>query len=113
MSVVRHRSWLAPALLLAAGAVHGELNCNVGIEFYDDGRVRACVLNGNHHIYTESGTPVTCADGERLEEHRDGSLARCTLALPAEIEGRRCAAGGEVAFGDDGHLLRCQEAPTG
>lgn len=111
--VASGRGVLFLAALLCAGDAAAELNCNVGIEFRDDGRLRACVLNGHHRIHTESGVAVTCADGTRLEQHEDGSLQRCTLAAPAVLDARQCAVGSEVEFDRDGRLLHCRAAPSG
>lgn len=112
-TILAHRALTAVVALLWAGSVGAQLNCNVGIEFRDDGRLRACVLNGHHRIYTESGVAVTCADGARLEQHRDGTLERCTLAAPAVLDDRQCAAGSQVVFGTDGRLLHCKAGPSG
>lgn len=106
---------LLPAVFaaLAAGVAVAEVNCNVGIEFRDDGRFRACVLNGHHRIHTATGAAVTCADGTRLEHHFDGRLERCTLAVPAVIDDRRCDAGDEAVFDAGGRLLHCKGKPSG
>lgn len=99
-------------LLSPLQGARAELNCNVGIEFHDDGRLRSCVLNGDHRLYTESGVALTCADGRRLEHHRDGTLAVCTLASPVNLDGQRCDAGDVVRFDAAGRLLQCKaEAP--
>ncbi len=103
--------WVVLAIL--AGAARADLNCNAGIEFYPQGPVRGCVLNGHHRIHTEHGVAVTCADGRRLEQHADGTLARCTLAQPARLDGQDCAAGSEVEFAADGAMLRCKQNNPG
>ena len=103
---------LCAGVLLSLSA-HAELNCNVGIEFHDDGRLRSCVLNGDHRIHTESGIALTCAHGQRLEHHRDGTLAECTLAKPARLDDRQCAAGDVVRFDAAGRLLHCKARKSG
>ncbi|MCH6581507.1 MAG: hypothetical protein O7B27_13340 [Gammaproteobacteria bacterium] len=42
---------------LSAIAV-AELNCNPGIEFYPNGGVKSCNLNGNHRALYSSGPAV-------------------------------------------------------
>lgn len=100
-------------LLAGTGALRAEPNCNVGIEFHPSGGVRACVLNGHHRLHTERAGPITCADGTRLEQHADGTLARCTLLEPARLEGQDCARGAVVRFAPDGALARCMHEPAG
>ena len=46
--------------------------------------------------------------GKRLEHHRDGTLAACTLASPAKLDGRQCQAGDVVRFDAAGRLLQCK-----
>ena len=100
-------------LALAAGLARAELNCDPGIAFHPGGGVRGCVLNGDHRLYTEGGVAVVCASGAWLEQHPDGTLARCTLRAPAVIEGQPCPAGSEVRFAPDGSLRGCPAAPPG
>ncbi len=40
-----------------------ELNCNPGIEFYPNGGVKSCNLNGNHQLYTAQGRRLVCSNG--------------------------------------------------
>lgn len=96
------------AILLARTAF-AEVNCNVGIEFRDDGRFRACVLNGDHRLHVGEGIVLTCADGHRLERHRDGALERCTLAAPVMLDGTACVPGSLVVFDAEGRLLQCKK----
>lgn len=99
-------------LLAGSGPLRAEPNCNAGVEFHPSGGVRACVLNGHHRLHTERAGPISCADGTRLEQHADGTLARCTLLEPARLEGQDCARGAVVRFAPDGALVRCaQENP--
>jgi hypothetical protein len=94
--------------LLWAAAARAELNCNVGVEFYPDGGVQACTLNGRHTLHTGAGLVVHCADGARAEQYPDGRLRRCTLALELDADGRRCAPGERVELDAQGRLLRCE-----
>jgi hypothetical protein len=96
-------------VLLMAAAARGDFNCNVGIEFYVDGPLRSCVLNGDHRLYASSGEPLTCADGAPARLHRDGRLSGCTLARPARLQGQDCPAGARVEFAADGNLLQCKK----
>jgi hypothetical protein len=100
-------------LLAGSGPLRAEPNCNVGVEFHPSGGVRACVLNGHHRLHTERAGPITCADGTRVEQHADGTLARCTLLEPARVEGQDCARGAVVRFAPDGALARCAHETPG
>jgi hypothetical protein len=102
------RPLLLACCLVAAGAARGELNCNVGIEFYPRGGVRGCTLNGHHRIHVQRGLAVRCADGRRLEQHPDGSLAHCTLHEPAVFDGRACPKDAKVRFDPHGILIECK-----
>lgn len=103
---------LAAALLLA-GAVRADFNCNVGVDFYESGPLRSCVLNGDHRLYAESGEALICANGGRAQLHRDGTLASCILSRPARLQERECAAGSRVEFAADGRLLQCKKNESG
>ena len=102
---------LVAALALSAPAA-AQVNCNVGIDFYPDGGVKGCVLNGHHRIHTVDGSVVVCADGERLEQHPDGRLARCTLREAARLDGAVCPPRSQVRFEVDGRLRECLPPPA-
>jgi hypothetical protein len=93
-------------ILVGTGAV-AQLNCNVGVEFYVDGGIKSCNLNGNHRIYNARGQPLTCLNGYRLVQYPDGRLQSCTLAEPARFDATLCARLSVVEFNPDGTLRKC------
>lgn len=95
------------AAALAASTATAQLNCNPGVEFYADGPIKQCVLNGNHRLHTARGDVVVCADGQALVQYPDGRLRSCTVAEPAEVGGRRCEPPDRIELGNDGALERC------
>lgn len=101
------------ALFVPGLGAEAQLNCNVGIDFYANGGIRRCILNGDHRIYTEGGVPISCADGKPLEQHPDGTLARCTLRHPARLDGSDCPARAEVSFDEHGRLKQCRQKSPG
>jgi hypothetical protein len=98
-------------LAVASGVVpvSAQVNCNPGVEFYDEGPLKRCNLNGNHRLYTDRGDVVVCADGHPLVQFLDGRLQSCTLAEPSVIAGARCEAMARVEFDADGNLRSCRE----
>lgn len=99
---------------LAAGFVtttaSAQLNCNPGIEFYAEGPIKACNLNGNHRLYTVRGDVVVCADGHPLVQFPDGRLQSCTVAEPSVIAGEHCDAASRVELAPDGALESCRKS---
>lgn len=85
-----------------------QVNCNAGIEFYPEGGVKGCNLNGNHTLYTESGDVLVCADGERLEQYPDGTLRSCAIRETQRIGTVRCEAPARVELARDGALAACR-----
>ncbi len=98
-------------LAVASGVVpvSAQLNCNPGVEFYDEGPLKRCNLNGDHRLYTDRGDVVVCADGYPLVQFLDGRLRSCTLAEPSVIAGERCEALARVEFGADDSLRSCRK----
>ena len=94
-------------VLLGAPMVSAQLNCNPGIEFYEEGPIKQCNLNGNHRLYTVRGDVVICADGNPLVQFPDGRLRSCTVAEPSVIGGERCDAPARIEIAPDGALRSC------
>ena len=90
--------------------VSAQVNCNPGIEFYDQGPLKRCNLNGNHRLYTVRGDVVVCADGHPLVQFLDGRLQSCTLADTSVIVGERCEAPARVELASDGSLRSCRKS---
>ena len=97
-------------LVLAAAPAAAQLNCNPGIEFYAEGPIKQCNLNGNHRLHTVRGDVVVCADGHPLVQFPDGRLRSCTVAEPSTIAGRRCDAPARIDLAPDGTLERCRKS---
>jgi hypothetical protein len=97
---------LASACLVSPQA-SSQAECAAGIEFYEDGRFRSCLLTANQRIASPDGVRIHCRHGQRLELHPDGSLKRCTLDRPAELPGRYCEAGREIRLTPSGELEAC------
>jgi hypothetical protein len=95
---------------LVMSAATAQLNCNPGIEFYAEGPIKACNLNGNHRLYTVRGDVVVCADGHPLVQFPDGRLQSCTVAEPSVIAGERCDASSRVVLASDGALESCRKS---
>ena len=113
MMMSRRSCCAVAAASLLAGVARADFNCNVGVDFYESGPLRSCVLNGDHRLYTRSGDVLVCADGKRAWLYRDGVLASCTLAGAARLEGHDCPQGAGVEFAADGHLLQCKKNQSG
>jgi hypothetical protein len=112
---VRRVAILAPPVAglftaLVMSAATAQLNCNPGIEFYAEGPIKACNLNGNHRLYTVRGDVVVCADGHPLVQFPDGRLQSCTVAEPSVIAGERCEASSRVELAPDGALESCRKS---
>ena len=95
---------------LVVAPVSAQVNCNPGVEFYDEGPLKSCNLNGNHRLYTARGDVVVCADGHPLVQFLDGRLQSCTLAETSVISGERCEVSARVELGRDGGLRSCQKS---
>lgn len=99
---------LATSLVMTTASA--QLNCNPGIEFYAEGPIKACNLNGNHRLYTVRGDVVVCADGYPLVQFPDGRLQSCTVAEPSVIAGEHCDASSRVELALDGALESCRKS---
>lgn len=99
---------LALGLTSITGAAVAQLNCNVGIEFYPNGGIKSCNLNGDHRIYTAQGQPVTCANGHVLVQYPDGKLKSCTLAQPLTFDSSHCDARSKVEVNPGGAIAKCE-----
>lgn len=98
---------LAIASLVAPASA--QVNCNPGVEFYDEGPLKRCNLNGNHRLHTVRGDVVVCADGHPLVQFPDGRLKSCTVNDTSVIAGERCDAPAEVELAPDGRLRECRK----
>ena len=85
-----------------------QLNCNVGVEFYPEGGIKSCKLNGDHRVYTAQGRAVTCADGYVAVQFPGGRLKSCTLAATFVYDARPCTAGSRIEFSLDGTVSKCE-----
>ena len=90
------------------GVAVAQLNCNVGVEFYPDGDIKSCNLNGNHRIYITPGQAVVCADGHIATQYPDGRLKSCTLAAAFAYDSSRCAVRSRIEFERDGKVSKCE-----
>lgn len=95
--------------VLAASPAWAQLNCNPGIEFYAEGPIKQCNLNGNHRLHTVRGDVVVCADGHALVQFPDGRLRSCAIAESSTIAGRRCDAPARIDLARDGTLESCRK----
>ncbi len=86
-----------------------QLNCNVGVEFYPDGGIKGCNLNGAHRIYTAQGQAVSCADGHVAMLFPDGRLKSCTLAATFAQDPLQCATRSRIEFRHDGTMSKCEQ----
>lgn len=100
---------VAAVFVCALGALpaSAQLNCNPGIEFYENGPVKQCNLNGHHRLYTVRGDVVVCADGHPLVQFPDGRLRSCTVFDTSVIAGERCEGPARVELTHDGSLSGC------
>lgn len=98
------------AAALVSTPASAQLNCNPGIEFYAEGPIKQCNLNGNHRLYTVRGDVVVCADGHPLVQFPDGRLQSCTVAESSVIAGERCDASALVELAADGALESCRKS---
>ena len=87
-----------------------QLNCNPGIEFYENGPVKQCNLNGDHRLHTVRGDVVVCANGHPLVQFPDGRLQSCTVVDTSVIAGKRCEAPARIELAHDGSLRGCLES---
>jgi hypothetical protein len=101
---------IALAYVIGATPASAQLNCNPGIEFYHDGPVKQCNLNGDHRLHTPRGDVIVCANGHALVQFRDGRLRSCTVKDTLVIAGERCEAPAEVELAPDGSLLSCRKS---
>ena len=94
-----------------ARPAHGQLNCNVGVEFYPSGAIRSCVLSGDHRLHPAPGQALTCANGHTAVLYEDGRLQSCLLAQPLSSGSLPCEAGSRVELRPDGTLSQCLRSP--
>ncbi len=85
-----------------------ELNCNAGIEFYPDGGVKSCNLNGNHQLYTAQGQRLVCSNGYALVQYPGGELKSCTIAAPLTVGSVQCDRLSQIELAADGTIIRCE-----
>lgn len=85
-----------------------ELNCNAGIEFYANGGIKSCNLNGNHQLYTARGQRLVCSDGYVLVQHPDGELKSCTISVATTIDSVECGRFSQVELTADGTIVSCK-----
>ena len=100
---------VALVAILGVTTVSAQVNCNPGIEFYDNGPLKSCNLNGNHRLHTLRGDVIVCADSHLLVQFPDGRLQSCTITEPSVIAGVRCEAPARVEFAADGSLRSCRK----
>ena len=98
------------AMALGVSTASAQPNCNPGIEFYPEGPLKQCNLNGNHRLYTVRGDVVVCADGHPLVQFLDGRLQSCTLAATPVVAGVRCEAPARLELAADGSVLSCRKS---
>lgn len=98
------------AMAMVTAPASAQLNCNPGIEFYAEGPIKQCNLNGNHRLYTVRGDVVVCADGHTLVQFPDGRLRSCTVAEALVIAGERCDPSARVELAPDGALESCNNS---
>ena len=84
-----------------------QAECAPGIEFYEDGRFRACTLTANQRVGLPTGVWIHCRHGGTLELFPDGSLKRCTLDRPLALQGQRCDAGREIRMTPAAQMESC------
>jgi hypothetical protein len=85
-----------------------ELNCNAGIEFYPDGGIKSCNLNGNHQLYTARGQKLVCSNGYVLVQYPGGKLKSCTISVALTIGSVQCDRLSQVELKPDGTIVRCE-----
>ncbi|MDH3688611.1 MAG: hypothetical protein OEU36_03910 [Gammaproteobacteria bacterium] len=85
-----------------------QLNCNAGIEFYPNGGIKSCNLNGNHQLYAAQGRKLVCANGYLLVQHPGGKLKSCTISLALTIDSVQCDRLSQVELKPDGTIARCE-----
>jgi hypothetical protein len=100
---------IASAFVFCAMPASAQLNCNPGVEFYQDGPLKQCNLNGDHRLYTQRGDVIVCANGHPLVQFPDGRLQSCTVNDTSVIAGERCEAPAWVELAPDGSLLSCRK----
>ena len=101
---------MAVTTVLGVASALAQPNCNPGIEFYDDGPMKQCNLNGNHRLHTVRGDVVVCADSHSLVQFPNGRLQSCTVSDIAVIAGERCEAPARVELAPDGSLRSCRKS---
>lgn len=95
-------------LMFLSGVAAAQLNCNVGVEFYPEGGIKSCKLNGDHRVYTAQGRAVTCADGYVAVQFPGGRLKSCTLAATFVYDALRCTSQSRIEFRRDGTVSKCE-----
>lgn len=101
---------IALAYAIGAAPASAQLNCNPGIEFYADGPLKQCNLNGDHRLHTSRGDVIVCANGHALVQFPDGRLRSCTVKDTSVIAGERCEAPAMVELAPDGTLVGCRKS---
>ena len=85
-----------------------ELNCNAGIDFYPNGGIKSCNLNGNHQLYTAQGQKLVCSNGYVLVQYPGGELKSCTISVALTIDSVQCDRLSQVELKPDGTIVRCE-----
>lgn len=93
--------------VVSYGHVGAQLNCNAGIEFYPEGGIKSCNLNGHHRINTAHGEQVTCWSDHHISLYPNGRIQSCTVGAPYTIGDTQCEAGAVIDFDKDGKPLSC------
>ena len=107
--IVPTRLFLGLAIAVGVTTASAQVNCNPGIEFYAEGPLKQCNLNGNHRLYTVRGDVVVCADGYSLVQFADGRLQSCTVTHTLTILSERCEAPARLELAADGSLRGCHK----
>ena len=85
-----------------------ELNCNAGIEFYPNGGIKSCNLNGNHQLYTAQGQRLVCSNGYSLVQYPGGQLKSCTISVSLTIGSVQCDRLTQIELAVDGTIIGCE-----
>jgi hypothetical protein len=107
MPTVRAAMIVVLSIGLSSVAV-AELNCNPGIEFYPNGGIKSCNLNGHHQLYTAQGQRLVCSNGYALVQYPSGKLKSCTISVAITIDSVRCDRLSQVELTADGTIVRCK-----
>jgi len=77
---------LTLGLVAVSGSASAQINCEAGVDFYPQGGIKSCVLNGNHQVYTHQGVRLVCSNGKAMEQYPNGSLKSCTLDKAQRVQ---------------------------